>query len=179
MWNFIRGTNTRTPCVFLGNQAVMIKPDTGVDAEISNVPCVLHECRLRAPGRLIVEMKILGNVAIENANGTQPIRDNVKVQILPDRREPALHTSFQLMLTVVCRKAAGHIPFSKAAVLRRPDWCGQCIRPEAGIRVASHGSELPQHVRREDVTVRYLAKNFVAIAILALSCRFLKEFVRH
>src|SRR5437016_1165227 len=127
MRKIIRGSNPGTPRVLPGNEGVMIKAKPRIQTEISHMPRILYECRLRAAGRFAVKMKILRNVSIENAHGTQTVCRDVKAQIFPNRREPSLESGFQFMLAIMRRNASGNIPFAKAAVLRRLDRCRQVV----------------------------------------------------
>src|SRR5437660_6822682 len=127
MRKIIRGTNPRAPRVLAGNEGVVIKPKPPIQTEISHMPRILYECRLRAAGRFAIKMKILRNVSIENAHGTQTVRRDMKAQIFPNRREPSLDSGFQFMLAILRRNASGNIPFAKAAVLGRPDRSRQVV----------------------------------------------------
>ena len=46
--------------MFPGNEAVVIKPKSRIQIEISRMPRILYECGLRPTGRFAGEMKILG-----------------------------------------------------------------------------------------------------------------------
>src|SRR5438132_6582858 len=103
MRNIIGGTNPGAPRVLPGNEGVVIKPKPRIQTEISHMPRILYECRLGAAGRFTIKMKILWNVLIENANGAQTVRRDMKAEIFANRREPSLESGFQFMPAVMRR----------------------------------------------------------------------------
>src|SRR5689334_14105169 len=103
----------------------------------------------------------------------------MKIQILANRRKPRFGSALQFMPAVMCGNAAGDVSFMETAVLRRTDWSGKTVGPQARSRIAHHSAELTEHMRGKNMGVRNLPERFPPVPVLTLAGRLLQDFVRH
>ena len=62
----------------------MVEAKTRCQMEVTCMPGILYESGLCTAGRTAGKMKVLRKIPIEDAKGPQPIRHDVKAEILPN-----------------------------------------------------------------------------------------------
>src|SRR5262249_2954667 len=167
-----RDANSRAPCQFADDKAVVIETQAGAHVPVAGVKRVLNvEGRFNVPFA-IGERKLEKRPRIELRGVGDPVGER-----LARGGKQGVDAGFPVIVPAVAGDVGAGVAFAVAAVLRNNHRSGEIVRTQGKGAVANARREAPQQVGRGDVLKVDLPAGFLAVGVLTLAGSLLDSLI--
>src|SRR5262249_34371054 len=171
-----RNAESWTPGCFVHAQAVVVKPDAGVNTDIAEPHLVLYvECLLTVKARS-AKGEAGGCRRIKSETGR---RRNLIRERLMHRAVKGICSGFQIVMPKLSGETPAGIAVPESTLLKSLNRNRLRIRFKTGCQIPHTGLYSPQQRRSKDVLIGNLACCFFFLTVLPLAGGLLQLFIRH